>query len=61
MKRVVALYEAEVTRFTKDVKAAKTLLNEYATALDDAQLAEMAAWTMVANVLLNLDESLTKE
>ena len=61
LKRVVALYEAEITRFTKEVKAAKALLNDYATALDDAKTAEMAAWTMVANVLLNLDESLTKE
>ena len=61
VKRVIALYEAEITRFTRDVKAAKALLNDYATALDDSQSAEMAAWTMVANVLLNLDESLTKE
>ena len=61
VKRVISLYEAEITRFTRDVKAAKALLNDYATALDDSQSAEMAAWTMVANVLLNLDESLTKE
>jgi len=26
-----------------------------------AETAELAAWTMVANVLLNLDETLTKE
>ena len=58
---MIGLYEAEITRFTKDVKAAKALLNDYATALDDSESAEMAAWTMVANVLLNLDESLTKE
>jgi hypothetical protein len=25
------------------------------------EAAELAAWTMVANVLLNLDETLTKE
>jgi len=61
VKRVIGLYEAEITRFTKDVKAAKALLNDYAKTLDDSQSAEMAAWTMVANVLLNLDESLTKE
>jgi hypothetical protein len=61
VKRVIALYESEKTRFTRDVKAAKALLNDYSKALDDSQSAEMAAWTMVANVLLNLDESLTKE
>jgi hypothetical protein len=27
---------------------------------DDADLAELAAWTVVANVLMNLDEFLTK-
>jgi mono/diheme cytochrome c family protein len=61
LKRVLALYETEIIRFTKDVKAAKALLHDYATALDDSHSVEMAAWTMVANVLLNLDESLTKE
>jgi hypothetical protein len=61
VKRLVALYETELDRFTKDVKAAKALLKDYASALDDSQSAELAAWTMVANVLLNLDESLTKE
>jgi hypothetical protein len=61
LNRVIALYESEITRFTKDVKGAKALLNDYVRALDDSQSAELAAWTMVANVLLNLDESLTKE
>jgi uncharacterized protein DUF1553/uncharacterized protein DUF1549/cytochrome c len=61
LKRLIGLYETEITRFTRDVKAAKALLNDNAKALDDSQSAELAAWTMVANVLLNLDESLTKE
>jgi hypothetical protein len=29
--------------------------------VDASELAERAAWTMVANVVLNLDETLTKE
>jgi hypothetical protein len=27
---------------------------------DEREIAELAAWTIVANVLLNLDEALTK-
>jgi hypothetical protein len=32
-----------------------------AGAAGPGEVAELAAWTMVANVLLNLDETLTKE
>ena len=47
--------------FTADSPAATALLaagaSDRATALDPR---ELAAWMMVANVLLNLDETLTK-
>jgi hypothetical protein len=38
-------------RYSKDAEAAEKL----------AGSPDLAAWTMVANVLLNLDETITKE
>lgn len=62
LRHLVALYQASVASFRKDKAAAAALLKEGSAAeakgLDPA---EWAAWTLVANVLLNLDEMLTKE
>jgi Protein of unknown function (DUF1553)/Protein of unknown function (DUF1549) len=49
--RLVVLYREEMDRYQADAGAAKTLAGADA---------EMAAWTVVANVLLNLDEFITK-
>ena len=49
--RLVQLYEREREHFTADPEAAQALAGGSA---------ELAAWTAVANVLLNLDEFLTK-
>jgi hypothetical protein len=58
---LVALYESEKTRIAKE-EAADSLLEGLASApSSDAERNELAAWTMVANVLLNLDETQTKE
>ena len=51
---LLGVYEKERARFLKDPTAAKAVLREPGPA-------EAAAWTMVANVLLNLDETITKE
>jgi Protein of unknown function (DUF1553)/Protein of unknown function (DUF1549)/Planctomycete cytochrome C len=51
---LVQLYQQELENYTKDAEAAKKL----AGAADNS--AEMAAWTLVANVLLNLDGVLMK-
>jgi Protein of unknown function (DUF1553)/Protein of unknown function (DUF1549) len=61
VERLVALYEKQLARFTADAQAARALLKDDVTKLDDRHAAEMAAMTVIANVLLNLDETLTKE
>jgi hypothetical protein len=58
IEELAALYQRQLTRFTKDLAAARALLKDA-----DAQtnLPELAAWTVVSNTLLSLDETLTKE
>jgi hypothetical protein len=48
--------------FRADAEAAKQLLAVGESKRDEAlDPAEHAAWTMVANLILNLDETITKE
>jgi hypothetical protein len=59
--RLVALYQSELDHFRKDPQAAERLATEPLGPLPagfDAR--ELAAWTVVANVLLNLDAVLMK-
>jgi hypothetical protein len=56
LDQIVALFTQQFARFKADPPAARDLAGK---AIGDA--AEIAAWTVVANVLLNLDETLTKE
>jgi hypothetical protein len=58
--RLSRAFEAERAHFSKDPKAARAVFKGSA-ALDERDLVDAAAWTLVANVLLNLDETLTKE
>jgi hypothetical protein len=58
--RLVALYESELAHFRQDASAAKTMAGNTRPTESHEQLAEAAAWTVVANVLLNLDETVTK-
>jgi mono/diheme cytochrome c family protein len=59
LARMLAFYNLQLDRFRKDSKAA----SEVAKGFDGspANVPELAAWTMVSNVLLNLDETITKE
>jgi hypothetical protein len=54
---VLALLQSEQSHFSKDNKAAAQLVSEAAA---PSEAADLAAWTVVANVLLNLDAVLTK-
>ncbi len=54
---LVTLYESELSHFTKEPAAATAMCGGVVEGVDSAQL---AAWTVVANVLLNLDEMVTK-
>ncbi len=55
-------YQAYRTRFLTEIEAARKLIETGESALDTSLApAELAAWTMIGNTLLNLDESVTKE
>jgi mono/diheme cytochrome c family protein len=59
LERILASYELQLDRFRKNADAAAQVIEGYA--LEGVDPAEQAAWTLVANALLNLDEALTKE
>jgi hypothetical protein len=57
--RIVASYAHHLERFRKEPDAAARAIKGYAG--DGIDVAEQAAWTLVANSLLNLDEALTRQ
>ncbi|HAB11922.1 MAG TPA: hypothetical protein DCE47_09550 [Planctomycetaceae bacterium] len=58
---LVGLFSSELAHFRKDTEAAKQLATMPLGPLPaDGDTATMAAWTVVANVLLNLDQALTR-
>ena len=58
---LVALYTREYERYGKDLAAAASLATDPIGPLPPGmEPADLAAWTTVANVLLNLDAVLTK-
>jgi mono/diheme cytochrome c family protein len=58
VERLTALCQQQLRSFDANAAEAGKLARNHSTR---ATAAEFAAWTMVANVLLNLDETLTKE
>jgi mono/diheme cytochrome c family protein len=58
VERLTALYRRQMDGFDANAAEAGKIARNHSP---QATAAEFAAWTMVANVLLNLDEMLTKE
>ncbi len=55
------VYKTSLERFTKDNKAANELVQVGESKPDAAlKVEQLAAWTVVANMILNLDETVTK-
>jgi len=60
-KRLIALYEQELSQFKQDATAAQKLATgDLGKPPEGVSIESLAAWTVVANVLLNLDETITK-
>jgi hypothetical protein len=61
VSQLVALYDDELAHYMQDAKSAEQLATDPLGPLPDGMdPAELAAWTVVANVILNLDGVLTK-
>jgi hypothetical protein len=61
LSKTLELYENARKRFVSDPdKAEDVATKPIGPALEGADVAELAAWTLVGNVLLNLDETLMK-
>ena len=58
LDQIVAFYRGELTKFLGDREAARQV-----TGVKELgpETPELAAWTLVSNLLLSLDETLTKE
>jgi hypothetical protein len=59
VERILASYQRQLERFKNDPADALKTIKGYEVA--DVDAAQQAAWTLVANALLNIDEALTKE
>jgi hypothetical protein len=61
LRRLVELFDSEHTYYDNNREAAEAMtVSARATTVSANDVAELAAWTVVSNVLLNLDEILTK-
>jgi hypothetical protein len=61
VERLGAFYTDSLATFRADAEAANKMATEPLGPLKDGQdVAELAAWTVISNVLLNLDETLMK-
>jgi hypothetical protein len=61
LERLAALYQKQLGFYQSDRQAAEKVTKGMRGETNPVGVPEMAAWTIVANVLLNLDETMTKE
>lgn len=66
LARIVEFYRQELRHYRQNLIEAKQTIearagSDVAKAANAEDVPELAAWTMVANVLLNMDETITKE
>ena len=59
-QRLIRFYQEQLRSFESDPQSAETLIAQGAARPGQVDVRRLAAWTMVANALLNLDEMLTK-
>jgi hypothetical protein len=59
LDQIVNFYDQQLAAYRVNPQAAAKTLNQKPKALSNAP--ELAAWTMVANVLLNMDETISKD
>jgi len=61
LKDLIGLFRSQQKDFAQSTEDARELISSIATQLPKgASAADMAAWTVVANVILNLDETINK-
>jgi hypothetical protein len=60
LDQLITLYHESRAKYRKDAEAAKLMTANAVSVGKEVDIAELAAWTVVANVLLNLDETITK-
>src|SRR5262249_47042776 len=63
LKLLTALYRKELERMQQDSTAARDRIDmgSHVVKAEGLDVPEWAAWSLVANVLLNLDETITRE
>ncbi len=60
VKLLTQLYRESLEKYRNNLPAAKKMASILGAVPANVDVAELAAWTVVANVLLNLDETITK-
>jgi hypothetical protein len=60
VEQLISLYQRELEQYRSDGTAAEAMAGPRDEKAKELNKAQLAAWTVVANVLLNLDEAVTK-
>jgi len=61
LEQIITLYKQQLEWFRRDERAAQQIVKGDVAPPAEIDRAELAAWIVVSNMLLNLDETLTKE